>query len=729
LNQRELTIALDKPFESFAQNFEDAVLWRVLNGIQAGCYVDVGAFDPVVDSISWAYYERGWRGVLVEPVPSRAVALRARRPGDVTIEAAAGAANTTATFFATESTGNSTLLQPVAERISAAGDSFNEITVRVAPLDDLLDEGGLTGSTIHFCTIDVEGTEAEALAGFDLRRWRPWILVVEATEPNRPRSTHEPWEGDVLDAGYHFCLFDGVNRFYVHADKASEFQSALSYPPCIFDGAFNRARARARETDQLERTASDALRRSAELEQHSIALAVHTNELRAELSAMRESWSWRSTRPIRVAGRLLARHRRGLPRREDSAVEATLAARSHDAREGSELQVSSVEVIDERSGVGDRGSWPTVSNGLVPIVGNDFIEGGRRTEGQIRTGTRTEPLVTYVTVVRNNATTLGRVIESVQEQTYTNVEHVVLDGASTDDTLEAIKSYANRIDYFASEPDRGVYDALNKAIPLARGDLVCVLNSDDWLEPDAAATAVSVLRGITSPAILATGALVRTPERPPPANVVFEWYPALVHPGCYFSCADVCHNGIYATRTAYEQSGPYDATYDIAGDFNWIMRCLEASVTFRYTDQITVNYVTGGISSDPAKHGRECIRTMRDHFPSLSSQEAGGLYHAFFFLPPDSSIPGRPSDSAQFIREFFIDHADDEGLLRAVGWALVHRHARYHDPGHLSEVDLAQLNGSATARALAEQLARLLLNNHPRLYRTVGRVYTAARRR
>src|SRR5262249_38494164 len=152
--------------------------------------------------------------------------------------------------------------------------------------------------------------------------------------------------------------------------------------------------------------------------------------------------------------------------------------------------------------------------------------------------------------------------ESVQQQTYDAVEHVVLDGSSTDGTLDVIRRYADRLDYFASAEDEGIYNALNTAIPLAHGDLICVLNSDDSLEPDAAATAVSLLNDLQAPTIVLTSARARH-GRPgngePPLAI--EWHPALVHPGSYFTCADDCHNGIYATRSAYERSGPYDTSY------------------------------------------------------------------------------------------------------------------------------------------------------------------------
>jgi FkbM family methyltransferase len=330
--------ATRQPFVSHAQNFEDIVLWRVLQDVDDGCYVDVGACDPVADSITWAFYEQGWRGALIEPVPSWADALRRRRPYDVTIEAAAGATTGIAPLFASTTTGNSTLVRDVADKIGADGVELREVTTRIEPVDDLLEDAGFQGRTIHFCTIDVEGSEAEVLAGFDLARWGPWILVVEATEPNRRLASHPAWEDRVLVAGYRFCLFDGLNRFYVHPDKADDFGDRLSYPACVFDAPFHRAVTNARRAEQLARESTSLLDRVTQAERENATLVnrlahaehekatlvdrlAHAERgngvLAAQLSAMEATISWRVTRPLRAvrAGQIrvgsLARHTAG----------------------------------------------------------------------------------------------------------------------------------------------------------------------------------------------------------------------------------------------------------------------------------------------------------------------------------------------------------------------------------------------------------------------------------
>ncbi len=312
--------------------------------------------------------------------------------------------------------------------------------------------------------------------------------------------------------------------------------------------------------------------------------------------------------------------------------------------------------------------WPGWTERLVPRSAG-FVEGGRRLAGGGTRSVPDTPLVTYVTVVRNNAQAVGRAIESVQEQTYPAVEHVVLDGASSDATLEVIRRHAGDLDYFASEPDAGLYDALNKAIPLAHGDLICVLNSDDWLEPDAAERAVAALGETSASALVLSAASVRFDE--PGFPVALRWQPAIVHPGSWLTCADDCHNAVYATRSAYERSGCYDASYQIAADFKWLMRCFDAKVDFVYTNDITVNYVLGGASSNAEAHGHECVRALRERFPSLSPAEAGGLYHCLFAFPTFPSVPGRPSDRFAFLRSGLARHADDAELMTAIAWAVV----------------------------------------------------------
>lgn len=357
---------------------------------------------------------------------------------------------------------------------------------------------------------------------------------------------------------------------------------------------------------------------------------------------------------------------------------------------------------------GREGSdWPQWTDRLPRRVGIDLIEGGLRTGGILKTGTQCQPLVTYVTVVRNNTATLARTIESVQGQSYPNVEHVVLDGASTDGTLDLVRRHEDVIDYFVSEPDKGLYDAINKAIPLARGQLICILNSDDWLDPHAAEIAVYRMKDIEDAALLLTAVNVRDADT--------EWYPAFVHPGCYFKYANDCHNGIYATRAAYEVSGPYDTSYRIAADFKWIMTCLERHAKFVYTRERTVNYSLSGVSGDGQQHSRECMRIIAERFPTLSQREISGLHDCFFTFQQGSAVVDSPVKQTKFLRELFADYASDTDFVQALTWASiekleipVHQNATSYSSPSVRELIKAAIRGRPSAYRLAKRIASML---------------------
>lgn len=352
-------------------------------------------------------------------------------------------------------------------------------------------------------------------------------------------------------------------------------------------------------------------------------------------------------------------------------------------------------------------AWPNWKDKLDNVGGTSRVEGGLRVGGRLKSGCAKQPLISYITVVRNNERTLERTIQSVQSQVYDNVEHIILDGASTDGTLGIIQRYADVIDYFVSEPDAGLYDALNKAIPLARGQLICVLNSDDWLEPAAAQIAASHLRDEDGAVMILTAARVVD------GSVIHEWQPAFVHPGSYFICANDCHNAIYASRRNYELSGPYDHTYKIAADFKWIMNCLDAGSTFVYTTELTVNYSLGGTSGDFLGHSRECMRVVHERFPYLSEPEVRGLYHCYFiFRNPQHGIDQDiPKSYTDFLRRIMADHADHADFCTSLSWAAITKMEHPQDKSSLALYKSAKY-------ALAAKL-----KNHPRIYGIARKIY------
>lgn len=220
-------------FVSYSQNFEDVMLWRALKHIKNGCYIDVGAQHPVIDSVSKAFYQAGWRGIHFEPTPQYANLLRMDRPEDIVIEAALSDVPGILELNVFHDTGLSTLVDEYADRhehIQAL--SRERIHVPVLTLKSGLE--ALAGREVHWLKIDVEGHEEKVLKGWDSTTLRPWIMVIEATKPGSPEVDYENWDRLVKDAGYVFVYFDGLNRFYIAQEKP-ELHPAFYSPPNVFD--------------------------------------------------------------------------------------------------------------------------------------------------------------------------------------------------------------------------------------------------------------------------------------------------------------------------------------------------------------------------------------------------------------------------------------------------------------------------------------------------------------
>jgi FkbM family methyltransferase len=218
-------------FVSYAQNFEDVLLWRALADVENGRYIDIGAQHPVIDSVSLAFYKAGWRGIHVEPTPYYAGLLREARPDETVIEAAVTDAQGPIDFYEIVGTGLSTGSRNIAHHHGPLGFEQRQLTVPCVRLDRLLEAAG---DTAHWIKIDVEGMEADVLRSWGESAARPWVLVIESTFPNSQTPTHQNWIHDVLDRGYIETFYDGLSRYFVH-ESQRERQAAFEAPANIFD--------------------------------------------------------------------------------------------------------------------------------------------------------------------------------------------------------------------------------------------------------------------------------------------------------------------------------------------------------------------------------------------------------------------------------------------------------------------------------------------------------------
>ena len=208
------------------------MLWRALSHVEEGFYIDVGAQHPVHDSVSKAFYEKGWRGIHVEATHAYADLLRRDRPDETVIEAALSNQHGTLRFFEIPDTGLSTGDTEIAARHRKQGFQVCETSV---PTLTLLDIFALAGHReIHWLKIDVEGMEKQVLEGWGHSPKRPWILVIEATLPNTTIESHHEWEQQVLSLGYLCAYKDGLSRFYLHTSH-STLAEEFSLPPNVFD--------------------------------------------------------------------------------------------------------------------------------------------------------------------------------------------------------------------------------------------------------------------------------------------------------------------------------------------------------------------------------------------------------------------------------------------------------------------------------------------------------------
>ena len=266
---------------SYAQNFEDVILWRALHHVEKGMYIDIGAQDPLVDSVSLTFYKEGWRGVHVEPSPSYASLLRTARPDERVIEAAVGRSEDTATFYDIPDSGLSTTCAENARHHASEGRSVLLRIVASRSLASILDE--YRDREIHWMKIDAEGGEKEVLESWRPSEVRPWVVLVESTEPNSRYSTHERWEHIILSLGYELCYFDGLNRFYLSRSHP-ELKPAFEAGPNVFDAFALNGTANAwfcRKVNAETKAAQDKANE----------LATMTEELARQLAAARDQAS------------------------------------------------------------------------------------------------------------------------------------------------------------------------------------------------------------------------------------------------------------------------------------------------------------------------------------------------------------------------------------------------------------------------------------------------------
>jgi glycosyltransferase involved in cell wall biosynthesis len=219
------------------------------------------------------------------------------------------------------------------------------------------------------------------------------------------------------------------------------------------------------------------------------------------------------------------------------------------------------------------------------------------------------PTLSVITVVYNNVADIGRTLLSVLNQTHPAIEYIVIDGCSTDGTLDIINTYKNRIAKLVSEPDKGIYDAMNKGLAMATGEYVIFMNSgDEFYATDtvekvfAAANDADIYYGETE---MLNARRESLGQRRHKAPAKFNWK------GFKYGMS-ISHQAIYIRRTLTE---PYDSAYQLSADIDWIIRAAKKAKRIVKVDGYVAKYLVGGMSK--ARHRQsleERFAIMKKHY-------------------------------------------------------------------------------------------------------------------
>lgn len=284
----------------------------------------------------------------------------------------------------------------------------------------------------------------------------------------------------------------------------------------------------------------------------------------------------------------------------------------------------------------------------------------------------------------NSATTLQQTLESIRDQQWPYTEVVVVDGASKDQTAEIARSFVGLEMVVISEPDKGIYDAINKGIAQASGDLICVIGSDDRL----AAGALSAVNDAwcnRRTDIVAGEALLESLDGTS-SKRVDEAY----GPGALVSGIPFCHNSMYVTPDAYRKVGGYSLSYRICADAEWVHRSIRAGCTCSRIDQVLIHFsLTGTSSSNDDLIMAETYAVVASNFPGLSVEDAEILFKAVRRWTDDSQV------SAALGR-----YPSDTALAEAVGTGLRAISPSSENAGDALAASASRANSSVTAKAL-----------------------------
>jgi len=224
------------------------------------------------------------------------------------------------------------------------------------------------------------------------------------------------------------------------------------------------------------------------------------------------------------------------------------------------------------------------------------------------------PKISIITVVLNGEIHLERCINSILGQQYPDLEYIVIDGGSTDGTLSILARYQDRINKLVSEKDRGISDAFNKGLLLATGEIIGIINADDWLESNALR---EVAAGIEGNSEIFYGHIL-------------QWFgnkatEASANHLLLKKRMTINHPAVFVRKKVYDQIGYFNENYKVAMDYEWLLRCINEKIVFQYTEKVLVNMKMEGISMRHWKAGLKDVKIAKDSI-------LGGSFNSTFYF-------------------------------------------------------------------------------------------------
>jgi len=240
--------------------------------------------------------------------------------------------------------------------------------------------------------------------------------------------------------------------------------------------------------------------------------------------------------------------------------------------------------------------------------------------------------ISIITTTYNSASTIRDTLESVNAQTYPDIEHIIVDGKSRDNTLELVKQYGKRVTKIISEPDKGIYDAMNKGIKAATGDIVGILNSDDFFA-DNDVIAKIVKEFIDNPELEGVYTNLYYVKQDDPDIIVRHWVSEPFKERSFFKGWHPPHPTLYMRKSVYEKYGLFDLNFSLAADFELMLRYFERyKIKTKYLPITSIRMRLGGATSknweNVKKQNIECMEAFR-----ANQFKAPVLYPIYRLMP------------------------------------------------------------------------------------------------